>query len=328
MTRAKVDKSVWQIFFEALKIFCMNIHKFFFYMSFPILGQVLGIFLIFGLTYWFNNNINLILEKYPVMNNLSTVTTAIILLALPGLLIFLRAFWDYLIAYGALNSMTEGAISSGRIYDFPAHNAVVKNRAFSYILLWILFGIFTTFASFPLFWVLGGIFFIYFILIFQVFTFSQDISAISCFRESMSLIKGKFARTALLLVLLCVILYFVYHGLTVLFEVAGVNAFLTKIFANWVMTLPLDQINSVYQKFDMLITPDMVAGTILSYLTAFLAMGFTLPIRSIAWTLWYKNLYKFEQEPTQKPAKKSRKSAQKKLDKNILKRAMQEDEEF
>ena len=325
---AREDKSVWLIFFEGIKIYALNIHKFLLYMAFPVLGQLIGLVMIFGLTYWFTRNYQNLAVKYAPLNEFSTLLSVVVITIIPGLLIFMKAFWDYLVAYGAVNSMTEGYLNTGKVYDFRAHNEVVTNRTFSYIILWLLFGIFAFLSVIPVFWIIGAVFFIYFILIFQVFTFSQDISAISCFRESMSLIKGKFARTALLLVLLCVILYFVYHGLTVLFEVAGVNAFLTKIFANWAMTLPLDQINSVYQKFDMLITPDMVAGTILSYLTAFLAMGFTLPIRSIAWTLWYKNLYKFEQEPTHKPAKKSRKSAQKKLDKNILKRAMQEDEEF
>lgn len=328
MARTKTDKSVWSIFFEALKIFCLNIHKFLLYMAFPVLGQIAGIFLVFGLTYWFQNNINVILEKYPVMHNLSSLTTTVILLALPGLLIFVKAFWDYLVAYGALNSMTEGALTTGRVYDFPAHNAVVKSRTFSYIMLWILFGIFTAFATFPLFWVLGGIFFVYFILIFQVFTFDENVSAINCFKESMILIKGKFARTAILLGLLGLILYLVYHGLTVLFEVIRLNEFMLKILSEWAMALPLDQINSVYQKFNILITPEIVANIILANLTAFIALGFTLPLRSIAWTLWYKNLAVFTEEQSTKTPKKTRKTSQKKLDKNILKRAMQDDEEY
>ena len=48
---AKEDKSVWLIFFEGIKIYALNIHKFFLYMAFPVLGQLLGIFMIFGLTY-------------------------------------------------------------------------------------------------------------------------------------------------------------------------------------------------------------------------------------------------------------------------------------
>ncbi len=327
MARTKTDKTVWLIFFEAVKIFCMNIHKFILYMAFPVLGQIIGIFLIFGLTYWFNSNINQVLIKYPLLNNLSTLSIVVILLTLPGLLIFVKAFWDYLVAYGALNSMAEGALTTGRVYDFPAHNAVVKSRTLSFIMLWILFGIFTAFATFPLFWVLGGIFFIYFILIFQVFTFEQDVSAINCFKESLSLIKGKFARTTLLAAILFIVLYLIYHGLIVIFDATLINNFFIKLLSDWAMTLPLDQINFVIQKFNMLITPEIIAKSIISNITLFIAMGFSLPLRSISWTLWYKNnLSAVHQQP--KNNKKERKTSTKKLDKNILKRAMQDDEDY
>lgn len=46
---AKEDKSVWLIFFEGIKIYALNIHKFFLYMAFPVLGQLLGLFMIFWL---------------------------------------------------------------------------------------------------------------------------------------------------------------------------------------------------------------------------------------------------------------------------------------
>ncbi len=326
MARTKTDKSIWVIFFESLKIYALNLHKFLLYMAFPVLGTLLGLGLIFGLTYWFSSNISHFIVKYPALENISTFMLVITLLVLPGLLILLKAFWDYLVAYGALNSMAEGALTTGRVYDFPAHNAVVKSRTLTYVMLWILFGIFTVFATFPLFWVLGGIFFVYFILIFQVFTFDENISAISCFRESLNLIKGKFARTAVLLIIQGLILFLVYQGLTVLFEVLRLNELMNGMFSIWAMGLPLDEINTVYQKFNMLITPDMISQYIIANITGFIALGFTLPLRSISWTLWYKNIQ--NKSSAEASVKKPRKTAQKKLDKNILKRAMQDDEEY
>ena len=326
MARTKTDKSIWVIFFESLKIYALNLHKFLLYMAFPVLGTLLGLGLIFGLTYWFSSNISHFIVKYPALENISTFMLVITLLVLPGLLILLKAFWDYLVAYGALNSMAEGALTTGRVYDFPAHNAVVKSRTLTYVMLWILFGIFTVFATFPLFWVLGGIFFVYFILIFQVFTFDENISAISCFRESLNLIKGKFARTAVLLIIQGLILFLVYQGLTVLFEVLKLNELMNGMFSIWAMGLPLDEINTVYQKFNMLITPDMISQYIIANITGFIALGFTLPLRSISWTLWYKNIQ--NKSSAEASVKKPRKTAQKKLDKNILKRAMQDDEEY
>ena len=326
MARTKSDKSVWIIFFEALKIFCLNIHKFLLYMTFPVLGQVVGIFLIFGLSYWFNNNVDMIVKKYPIIDNVSMMSVAVLVLTLPGLLIFVKAFWKYLVAYVALNSMAEGAVSTGRVYDFPAHNAVVYNRKFTFIMLWLLFGIFTLIASFPLLWIIGGILFIYFVLIFQVFTFEDGISATGCFKRSITLIKGKFARTAVLMFGLIGLFYLLFKGTTVLFEVVNLNRFFLEIFETWAMTLPLNEVNAILSIIKMEITPLMVAEACRENVTLFIAFGFLLPLRSIAWTLWYKNLNNNTMVCENTP-KKQRKTARKKLDKNILKRAMQEDDE-
>lgn len=105
---AKEDKSVWLIFFEGIKIYALNIHKFFLYMAFPVLGQLLGLFMIFGLTYWYTQNLQDLTVKYPALKDFSTMLLCIILSVVPGLLIWARAFWDYLVSYGALNSMTDG----------------------------------------------------------------------------------------------------------------------------------------------------------------------------------------------------------------------------
>ena len=98
------------------------------------------------------------------------------------------------------------------------------------------------------------------------------------------------------------------------------------VFETWAMSLPLDQVNAVWQKFGGLITPNMIAHECLASFTMFVALGFTLPIRSIAWTLWYDNLNALT-NTEEKPAKKKRKTKQKKLDKNVLKRAMEDDDE-
>ena len=87
----------------------------------------------------------------------------IILSVVPGLLIWARAFWDYLVSYGALNSMTDGYLNTGRVYDFKAHNSVVTKKTFSFIVLWFLFSIFTIISVIPVFWIIGFVFFIYFI---------------------------------------------------------------------------------------------------------------------------------------------------------------------
>lgn len=299
-------------------------------MAFPVIGQVIGLFLIFGMTYWFTQNYQDLTIKYPALKEMSTMLITSIALVIPGLLIFVKALWDYLIAYGALNSMTDGYLNTGRVYDFKAHNQVITNKTFSYIILWFLFGIFTFLAIIPVFWILGFIFFIYFILIFQVFTFENGLSPIGYFRRSFELIKGKFARTCLLMGILVLFTYYLLPaGLSVIFDYLNLTNILSKTFEMWAYTLPLEPI----EQFG--ITPAIVGENIVKQLVLFLGIGFTLPLRSICWTLWYNNFA----EPVEKPKKIKRKPKLKKLPENfkiekrgidseIIRRARLEDDEY
>ncbi len=332
---AKKEKRVLSIFFEGLKIYCLNIHKFLLYMLFPVLGQLLGIWLVFGITYWYTSNIQDLSTKFPALNEPTSMIFCVLLAIIPGLIIFMRAFWDYLVAYGALNSMTEGYLNTGRVYDFKSHNEVVLNKTFSFIALWFLFGLFTLLATIPIFWILGFIFFVYFILIFQVFTFENGLSPIGYFRRSLVIIKGNFARTFLLMTILVILTYYLLtSGLTVVFDYLNWTHSLSKGLENWVLTLPIEPLEPLG------ITPSKISIMIIQNIIMFVAVGFTLPLRSICWTLWYNNLNDVVPEEISKPLKKkSTKKTSKKLPKNfkiekreidpeIIRRARLEDDEY
>lgn len=331
---AKEDKSVWLIFFEGIKIYALNIHKFFLYMAFPVLGQLLGLFMIFGLTYWYTQNLQDLTVKYPALKDFSTMLLCIILSVVPGLLIWARAFWDYLVSYGALNSMTDGYLNTGRVYDFKAHNSVVTKKTFSFIVLWFLFSIFTIISVIPVFLIIGFVFFIYFILIFQVFTFENGLSPIGYFRRSLQLVKGKFSRTFLLMTLLTIFTYyFLTAGLGVIFDALNFTKPIAKMFEAWSYSLPLEYI----EQFN--VTPALIGSELVKQIIFFLVIGFTLPIRSICWTLWYNNLAT-DDMPMEKSQRKSRKSNSKKvvaktfkiekrgIDPEIIRRARLEDDEY
>ena len=331
---AKEDKSVWLIFFEGIKIYALNIHKFFLYMAFPVLGQLLGLFMIFGLTYWYTQNLQDLTVKYPALKDFSTMLLCIILSVVPGLLISARAFWDYLVSYGALNSMTDGYLNTGRVYDFKAHNSVVTKKTFSFIVLWFLFSIFTIISVIPVFLIIGFVFFIYFILIFQQFTFENGLSPIGYFRRSLQLVKGKFSRTFLLMTLLTIFTYyFLTAGLGVIFDALNFTKPIAKMFEAWSYSLPLEYI----EQFN--VTPALIGSELVKQIIFFLVIGFTLPIRSICWTLWYNNLAT-DDMPMEKSQRKSRKSNSKKvvaktfkiekrgIDPEIIRRARLEDDEY
>lgn len=292
MAKFKIKDSIWSILGEGLKIYFKNFLKFTQYMLFPVFGQVIGIALIFGLTGWFAFAMPYLTEQYSFLNNFTTVTFVLLLLTLPGFAIFLKAFWDYLVAYGALNSMTEAVISTGKLYDFKAHNQVVTKHSMKFIVLLLIISILSLIAINPLFWVLGLIFFIYFILVFQVFTFEPDATITGCFKRSFNLIKGNFGRTFLIMLILTIIAHYAINWCAVGFlNIIKLGEFFKGIFENWATTLPLTNINVTLEYFKIpTITPLMIANEIFASAVLFVVAGLTLPMRSVCWTLWYKNL--------------------------------------
>lgn len=333
---AKEKRRVLSIFFEGLKIYCLNIHKFLLYMAFPVLGQIIGLFLVFGLTFWYTSNIQDLSGKYQFLNDANSMIICALILIIPGLLIFMKAFWDYLVAYGAINSMAEGYLNTGKVYDFKSHNEVVLNKTFSFIAVWFLFGIFTFLALIPIFWIIGLIFFVYFILIFQVFTFENGLSPIGYFRRSFQIIRGNFARTFILMFLLFVITYYlISSGISVLFDYFNLTEPLSKGLEPWVLTLPIEPLEP-YK-----VTPIKIASSLVTNIAMFIAIGFTLPLRSICWTLWYNNLNdtvinedkakKIVKKPSKKSSKKTTKSfkiEKREIDPEIIRRARLEDDEY
>lgn len=331
------NRSVWLIFFEGIKIFALNIHKFMLYMAFPVLGQILGIFLIFGLTFWFTQNMQDIAAKYDALNNMSSMITLIVVSVIPGVLILIKAFWDYLVAFVALNSMTEGYLNTGRVYDFKAHNSVATQKSFSFITIWFLISVMTILGILPVFWIFAGLFFVYFILVFQVFTFENGLSPVGYFKRSMFLIKGKFGRTFLLMAILTIFTYVILvSGLGVLFDAFNWTNPLAKMFEAWAYTLPIDPLEQYG------VTPSVIGTELVKQLIFFLAIGFSLPIRSICWTLWYNELASEDEPVVKKPKKRVKKAttSQQKpvaqtfkiekrgIDPEIIRRARLEDDEY
>ena len=304
MARYKLQDSVWFIFGETIKIYISNFFKYTTYMAFPILGQLFGIIWVFASTFVLTDNFEYVAAKFPALNDYPSFMLAVLLLALPGLMLFIAAFWQFLIAYGALNSMTEGALSSGHVYDFAAHKELIIRRTPKYIGLWLLYSIFVALASFPLLWVLGGIFFIYFILIFQVFTFEEDLSVGGYFRKSFDLIRGNFARTvALVLILVVLTFYLIPMGFNVVLDILNLRNLFTDVIIPFVSNLPLESYNQMFSTLNIPpVTPDMLAKSILEQSVFLVAFGFTLPVRSICWTLWYKILV---EKKDKKSSKKS-----------------------
>jgi hypothetical protein len=203
-------------------------------MSFPVLGQIAGLGLVFLLTYFYAKNMPNIVEKVAILNDVKILFLILFLLVLPGLAIFMKAFWEYLVAYGAVNSMVENMLKSGKVYDFDAHTELVKRRTMTFVGLWFLFGIFSLISIIPFFWVPCGVLTVFFVLIFQIFTFEPEQTPFGYVKRSLELVKGHFLSTFFLLALVGALTYvFVPQLANLFFEYTN----LTKIFSN--MVLPI-----------------------------------------------------------------------------------------
>lgn len=339
----KKRKLPFGILAESIGLYFSHIDKFIRYMTFPVLGQILGLILVLFTTYLYSLNISKLVDKYSMLNDFWILVGIVILLALPGMAIFCKAFWEYLVAYGAVNSMLENLLKSGRVYDFDAHTELIKRRTLPFMALWLLFGIFSIVAICPLFWIICGVFAVYFVLAFQIFTFEPDLSPIGCVKKSMILIRGHFASTFFLLAVIGVITYLLIPKVILIgIDSIGITTGLTKLVLPFVSLIKMPEFLSNIPMTVPLTHID-IAKWIIEVMVAQILIQYSLPMRSILWSLWYKELNngfphieghksvtskRKSKRPSEKLMENSHKKfAKKKLDDNIIRRAMEKDDE-
>lgn len=309
---AKVANSVLGVFWQGTKLYFSNSISFFKYLAFPVFGQILGIVLILFASYFYSCCLKNLIVPGGIFDNFLMIFFVLILVTLPGLFILIKAFWEYLVAYGAINSMVENMLKSGKVYDFHAHTEVITRRSASFGTLWLLLAIFGLIGSFPLFWVISGILAVYFILIFQVFVYEPDKSPIGCFKKSMAIVKGNFASTLGLIALLGIFTYWLIpDAIKYLFEISKAIDIMAIPFDSLAQQLPINEMNILLRQAhtNRNITSLMISQAMVEVLLGYALTCLTLPWRSISCALWYKNLNKGEA----------------KLDKKILERAEKKD---
>lgn len=308
MAKDKIKNSIWFVILDGLKIYFSNIDKFILFMLFPVFGQIIGLLLTFGLTIGLADKVS---EKAQTMNSALGI---IFLLALPGLLIFLKAFWDYMVAYVALNSMTEGAITTGKVYDFQSHREVATRRALKYIGLLFVIGILSLLGFFSSLILLGLvpsiIFLVFFVLVYQVFTFEDELSIKECFKKSFYLVKGNWGRTFILIIILWFFsIYIITEGVSVVFDCLHLTDKICSFFDIIGKNIPiLEEVNNALKYFGLnIISVNTISKLIFMTLLGTIVTGLSLPIRSICCTLWYKTLSSIKNNTDTKIKKQKRK---------------------
>ena len=141
----------------------------------------------------------------------------------------------------------------------------------------------------------------------------QDLSVSDCFRKSYILIKGNWARTFILMLILGFFsIFIISEGASVIFDYLRLTDSITSLFDFVGKSLPLDYVNKALLYVNMpIITVGYISKLIFASILGVIISELTLPIRSICWTLWYMTLSESKQKELQiyaAPAKRSRKS--------------------
>lgn len=290
---AKKNSSVFEIFLQAIGLYFTNIDRFVWYMLFPVLGQLAGLLLTSYIIYSYTQYSSFILSSIPLLRTPLYMNIAIGIVLLPGVLIWAKAFFDYIVAYSAVNSMTENMLKSERVYDFPAHTLMVTRRTFQYLCLYALyFGLIllsatVIFAGFA--WVLM----IYYAFIFQIFLFEPDLSPSECFKKSSGYVQTNLKQTFCLILMLGTLTYIIFPQIILVFldTVKFVDT-IKNFFMKFITVPSLDGINMVLSAAGQTqIMPEQVALFITKAIIILVVIQFLLPLRVICMCLWYKNFY-------------------------------------
>lgn len=290
---AKSGKTIFEIFLQGIGLYFTNIDRFVWYMVFPVVGQLLGLILTTIILYSFTEYKAVLLANIPLLKTQLYMNIALCVILVPILIVWLKALWDYIVAYSAVNSMTENMLKSQRVYDFPAHTMMVSRRGFHYLGLWILYAGVVLLSFVPIFTVFCWILLIYYAFIFQIFMFEPELTPVECFKKSSSYVRGYFKKILLMILLIGGLTYVILPQIvyTFLDTIKAVST-LKDVIVPYISVPSLDWINMVLSAMGTTqIMPAQVALFIIQFIIWIIVIQLLLPLRVICMCLWYKNFY-------------------------------------
>ena len=307
-TKSKSEISVIKTVFEGLKIYLYNLDIFIKYLTFPVLGTFIGMFILFWINYCYVTNLEKLQAANPIFDNAAVILTFVIILTIPGFLIMIKAFVDYLIAFGALNSM---CVNEQRIVDVHTHNEIIKRRFAPYCVLLIVLSIIFGTLSFPLLIPVLILALVFFALAVQVFTLEENSSPFDAIGKSFELVKSNFWAVFWVLIIITLISYVaVPYLITWAVSKTPLLTILANPVEKYISLLPINDFNSLMvelgipYKFDVI----LFAETIIQSIISTIVIMYMLPFRCACCVNLYKNLSEFhypvDKEEKQKNVKK------------------------
>lgn len=283
MARKKSNKfiGVFQIFFSSIKTYFLYLEDCVKNLVFPIFGQVIGLILLLIATYFFSINIENIKGINPFFENEKNLLITFIVLIAPIFLVFLKAFFDYIIAFASLNILfyTNSKSKKSKNVDFKANNAVIKRKLPNYILLLLFVSLCVIFPPILIFLCLA----------FQVFALEGNVSAPKAFSRSIELVKGNVISTITMLILCYAVTYwFLVELFMWACEKISLTTFAVTKFEVLFSLLPLEQYNEYLSFIKMSTNATELAMLTFYGVIGFLVVGFTLPFRCCCFTELYR----------------------------------------
>lgn len=311
MSKSKSGTNIFAIIFKSLMIYLNNFFQLSRVMMFPVFGQLFGIFLIFYPTYIYREQYLLKLSGENLQQNLVFILLGSIIIVIPGFAVFLKAFWDYMIAMVSLNSMISDIEKKGSFGNFKAYNNSVNMRTGEYAILlllltlfWLVILIFPFLSFFlgffintvlisPIFLLMVLVSLIFsiilsvnFSLAFQIFAF-ESISPVEILKKSWQLMKGNFWRTVFMGTVLFIVTSFLVPG--VITSIVDKSSLMNHLITSIESYVNLFAKNQVFTDFlaSIKTTPFGLSVTLALSTIGTIITAMMLPLGSACFTLLY-----------------------------------------
>lgn len=296
MARKKSNKFVgtFQIFLSSIKTYFLYLDQLLKYMAFPVFGQIISIILMFTLAYYFRLNMENLSGNSLFSGNINYLYIVFFIILIPLILVFMKSFYEYLIAFTALNTVFYTANKNkAKKIDFKACNGVITRRLGSYILLMLLITLLFILPPFSFF---APIIAFFLSFAFQVFALENGVSAINSIKRSFQIVAENIIPTLVMLVLCYLVTYEFLPKLFIwVSEKTSVIYFLMNMWENFfeitvVTNLKdiIDIINSTVPTLNLSLDAITVSRYVIETMITFIIVAFTLPLRCCCFTELYR----------------------------------------
>ena len=296
MARKKSNKFVgtFQIFLSSFKTYFLYLDQLLKYMAFPVLGQLLSVVLMFTLAYYFRLHLEGLSTNEIFAHKINNLYILFFIILFPLILVFMKSFYEYLIAFTALNTVFYTANKNkAKKVDFKACNAVITRRLGSYIFLMLLVTLLFIIPPIAFFAPIVAFFLSF---VFQVFALENGSSATNAIKRSFQIVAENIIPTLIMLILCYATTYEFLPKLFVwVAEKTSILYFLMNMWENFFEITIVSNIrdiiaivNSTVSGLNISIDAITISRYAVEATISYIVVAFTLPLRCCCFTELYR----------------------------------------